>query len=73
MERTNESIKLLFIKIEEELPKLYLKSVVILLEFFLVFEEYFKVSQKDLDKNLIYCVSLLGFTWQCGMNYTDPK
>ena len=37
------------------------------------FEKLFKVSIKDSDIISLYCMSLLGYTWQCGMKYTDIK
>ena len=30
-------------------------------------------SFQEFDINLLYCVSLPGCTWQCGLNYTDNK
>ena len=53
------------IKSGEELTEIYLKSDVILLAC--VFE---KVSVKEVDINSLYCVSLPGYTWQCGLKYT---
>ena len=35
-----------------------------------VFEELIKVSVNELGINPLYCVSLPGYTWQCGLNYT---
>ena len=29
-----------------------------------------KVSVNEFDINLLYCVSLPGYTWQCGLKYT---
>ena len=50
------------------LTKLYLKSDVLLLAC--VFEKFIKVSVKKNGINPFYCVSLPGYTWQCGLKYT---
>ena len=47
-----------------ELTQLYLKSDVSLPAC--VFEKLIKVSINELDINPLYCVSLPGYTWQCG-------
>ena len=54
-----------------ELTKLYLKSDVILLAD--VFEKFFKISIDEYGINTLDCVTLPGYTWQCGMKYTDMK
>ena len=59
------------IKIGEELTKLYLKSDVILLAD--VFEKFIQISFEEYGNNPLNCVSLPGYTWQRGMNYTDIK
>ena len=59
------------IKNGEELTELYLKSDVILLSD--VFEKFIKISIEEYGINPLYCVSLPGYTWYCGMNYTDIK
>ena len=56
------------IKNGEELTKLHFKSEVILL--ICVFEKYEKVSFNEFGTNPLYCVSLPGSTWQCGLKYT---
>ena len=56
------------IKTGEELTQLYLKSDVLLLTC--VFEKLIKASVIEYDFNPLYCVSLPGYTWQCGLNYT---
>ena len=56
------------IKSGEELLKLCLKSDVLLLAG--VFEKFIKVSGNEFDNNPLYCVSMPGYTWQCGLNYT---
>ena len=35
-----------------------------------VFEKLIKVSNKEIDINPLYSVSLLGYTWHCGLKYT---
>ena len=45
-----------------------MKSDVLLLAC--VFEKFIKVSIKEFGINPLYCVSLPGFTWKCGLNYT---
>ena len=67
-ERTKQIIKLFDIKNNEEKTKLYLKSDVIL--FTCVFEKFVKVSIKEYHIKPLFCVSLPGYTWQCGMKYT---
>ena len=45
------------------------------MNFFLtdVFEKFNKISIEEYGMNLLYCVSLPGYTWQCGKKYTDIK
>ena len=45
-----------------------MKSDVILLAC--VFEKFLKVSINEFKINPLYCVSLPGYTWQCGLKYT---
>ena len=59
------------IKSGKELTKLYLKSDVILLAD--VFKKFVKVSTEEYGINPLYCVSLLGYTYQCALNYSDIK
>ena len=47
---------------------MYLKSDVFLLAC--VFEKFIKVSIKEFGFNFLFCVSLSGYTWQCGLKYT---
>ena len=68
IERTKEIIKKFNIKNGEELTEIYLKSDVLLLAC--VFEKFIKVSVNKFDINPLYCVSLPGYTWQCGLKYT---
>ena len=56
------------IKNGEELTEIYLKSVVLLLAC--VFEKFIKVSNSEFGIKPLYCVSLPGYTWQCGLKYT---
>ena len=58
-------------KIDEELTKLYLESDVFLLAD--IPENIVEVSIKELDSNLLFCVSFPGCTWECGLNYIDIK
>ena len=53
---------------EEEIIRINLKSEVLLLAC--VFENIIKVSIFDFGINHLYCVSLPGYTWQCGFKYT---
>ena len=59
------------IKTGKEFTDLYLKSDVILLAD--VFEKFIKVSLKEFEINPLYCVSLPGYTWECGLKYTNIK
>ena len=49
----------------------YLESDVLLLAC--VFEKFVKISVNEYGINLLYCVSLPGYTWQCGLKYTGIK
>ena len=68
IKRTKEIIEKFNIKNGEELTEIYLKSDVLLLTC--VFEKFIKVSVNEFDINPLYCVSLPGYTWQCGLKYT---
>ena len=68
IEGTKKIIKRFVIKNGEELTKIYLKSDVLLLAC--VFEKFIKVSINEFKINPLYCVSLPGYTWQCGLKYT---
>ena len=68
IERTRDIIKRFNIKNGEELTEIYLKSDVLLLAC--VFEKFIKVSVNEFGINPLYCVSLSGYTWQCGLKYT---
>ena len=71
IERTKENINKINIKNGEELTEIYLKNDVLLLTC--VFEKFIKVSFNDLKINPLYCVSLPGYTWLCGLKYTGKK
>ena len=68
IERTMDIIKRFNIKNGEELTEINLKSDVFLLAC--VFEKFIKVSVNKFGINPLYCVSLPGYTWQCGLKYT---
>ena len=36
-----------------------------------VFEKFIKVSVKEFGITLLYCVSLPGYTWRCGLKYSE--
>ena len=63
-----DNIKRFNNKSGEELTQRYLKSDVLLLAC--VFEKFIKLSVNEYDINPLYCVSLPGYTWQCGLKYT---
>ena len=71
IERRNIIIKYFNTKHGKELNQLYLKSDVILLAD--VFENFIKVSSKEFGINPLYFVSLPGYTWECGLKYTNKK
>ena len=68
IDRTKKIIKKFNIKNGEELTEIWLKSDVLLLAC--VFEKFIKVSINEFKINPLYCVSLPGYTWQCGLKYT---
>ena len=71
IERTMDITERFNIKNGEELTEIYLKSDVLLLAC--VFEKFIKIFVNQYDINLLYCVSLPGYTWQCGLKYTGIK
>ena len=71
IERTKEITKIFNIKNGEELTEIYLKSDVLLLAC--VFEKFIKVSVNEFGINPLYCVSLPGYTWECGLKYTGTN
>ena len=68
IERTMDIIKRFNIKNGEKLTEIHLKSDVLLLAC--VFEKFIKASVNEFGINPLYCVSLPGYTWQCGLKYT---
>ena len=68
IQRTKEIIEIFNIKNGKEITELYLKGDAILLAD--VFEKFIKISIEEYEINPLYCVSLPGYTWQCGMKYT---
>ena len=64
-------IEMFDIKNGEKLTELCLKSDVILVAD--VFDKYIKISIEEYGIYPFHCVSLPGYTWECGMKYTDIK
>ena len=71
IDRTREIIKKFNIKDGKELIELYCKSDVLLLAC--VFEKFIEVSQIEFGISSLYFVSLPGYTWACGLKYTNIK
>ena len=71
IQRTMDIIEKFNIMNGEELTEIYLKSDVLLLTC--IFEEFIKVSVNEFGINPLYCVSLPGYTWQCGLKYTGIR
>ena len=71
IERTMDIIERFNIKNGEESTEIYLRSDVLLLAC--VFEKFIKISVNQYDINPLYCVSLPGYTWQCGLKNTGIK
>ena len=61
----------IYIKYGEELTELYLKCDLSFLAD--EFENFNKICIEEYGTNPLYCVCLPGYTWQCGMKYTDIK
>ena len=68
IDRTMDFIEKFKIKNGEELTQIYLKSDVLILDC--SFEKFKNVSVNEFGINPLYCVSLPGYTWQCGLKYT---
>ena len=68
IERTMDITGRFNFKNGEELTEMYSKSDVLLLAC--VCEKFIKVSVTEFDIKPLYCVSLPGYTWQCGLKYT---
>ena len=71
IQRTTGIIKRFINKYGKELTQVYLKSDVLMLAC--VFEKFLKVSVNEFGIIPLYHVSLTGYTWQCGLKYTDIK
>ena len=71
IDRTRENIKKFNIKDGKELTELYCKSDVLLLAC--VFEKFIKVSQNEFRISPLYFVILPGYTWDCGLKFTNIK
>ena len=71
IQRTMDITKGFNTKNGEEITEIYLKSDVQLPAC--VFEKFIKVSVNEFGINLLYCVSLPGYTWQCGLKYTGKN
>ena len=71
IQRTMDVFERFNIKNGEELTEIYIKSDELLLAC--VFEKFIKVSVNEFDINPVYCVSLPGYTWQCGLKYTGKN
>ena len=68
IEKTKELIERFNFKNGDELTQIYWKSDVLMLTC--VLEKFLKVSVNEVGINPLYCVSLPGYTWQCGLKYT---
>ena len=68
IQRTMDIIEKFNIKNGEDLTEIYLKSHILLLSC--VFEKFIEISINQFDINPLYCVSLPGYTRQCGLKYT---
>ena len=71
IDRTRVIIKKFNIKNGKELTELYCKSDVLFLTS--VFEKFISVSQNEFGISPSYFVSLPGYTWECGLKYTNIK
>ena len=71
VEYNEQSIELLDFKKGEELTGLYMKTEFIFLVD--VFEKLINVSTKKYEINPLYCVSICGYTYQCGLKLIDIK
>ena len=68
IQRTMDIFEKFSIKNGEELTEIYLKIDVLLLAC--VFENFIKVSVNEFEINPLNCVSLPGYTCECGLKYT---
>ena len=53
------------------MTEIYLKSDVLWIAC--VFEKFIKVSVNEYGTIPLYCVSLAGYSWQCGLKYTGKN
>ena len=70
-QRTMDKLKKFNNKIGEELTQKTLKSDVLLLAC--VFENFIKVPVIEFGNKPLYCVSLPGYTWECGLKNTGTN
>ena len=68
IKRTKETNEIINNKDGEELTEMFLKSDVLVLAC--VFEKFIKVTVTEFGINPLYRVSLPGYTWEYGLNYT---
>ena len=71
IDRTRKIIEKFNIKDGKELTELYCKSDILLLAC--VFERFIEISQYRFEISPLYFVSLPGYTWECGLKYTNIK
>ena len=71
IQRTMDIIERFNIKNGEELTEIYLKFDELLLAC--VFEKFIEISIYQFDINPLYCISLPGYTWQCGLKYIEIR
>ena len=71
IERADKFIEKLKIRNGKELTQIYLKSDVILLAE--IFEKSIEVPLNEININPFLFVSLPGYTWFCGLKYTNIK
>ncbi len=69
IKRTMDIINHFSIQNGKQLTELYLKTDVLLLAD--VFENFVNISVNEFGINPLYCVSLPGYTWHCGLKYTE--
>ena len=71
IERTKEIFEFFDFENGEQLTKKHCESDVILLAD--IFDKFIKVSIKEIDINPVYCISLTGYKWKCGLKSTGIK
>ena len=70
IERTTEIIDLFDFENGEQLTKIHCESIILLAD---IFDKFIKVSIKEIDINPVYCISLTGYNWKCGLKSTGIK